>query len=310
VTPTARLQRIEKRLKAHEPPPAFAYVDPVTFAREQLHFTPDPWQERVLRWAGLRLLLNCSRQSGKSSITAILALYYALYVAKSLILLISPTLRQSGELFKKVQDFLARLPARPALTEDNKLSLQLTNGSRIVSLPGNEANIRGFSAATLIIEDESARTPDELFYAVKPMLAVSGGRHVLMSTPWGPRGHFYEAWENGGAEWERIRVPASDCSRIPAAFLAAERRAMPERWYDSEYNCLFVDVEGAVFRFDDLLSALSDDVEPFVPLAPSPGGFGSAPPAAIVETDHSPPREGASGEEQADPFGAFGGGAR
>jgi hypothetical protein len=175
---------------------------------------------------------------------------------------VSPTLRQSGELFRKVQDFLTLLPVRPALVEDNKLSLQLANGSRIVSLPAVESNIRDFSGASLIIEDEASRVDDDLFFATKPMLAVSGGRHILMSTPYGPHGHFYEMWENGGEDWERVRVTASDCPRIPASFLEQERRTMPQRWYDREYNCLFTDVEGAVFRYDDLVLALSSDVEP------------------------------------------------
>jgi hypothetical protein len=235
--------------------------DPIAFARA-LGFHPDPWQQHVLLWDGKRLLLNCCRQSGKSSTAAILGLHRALRVPRSLILLVSPTLRQSGELFRKVQEFLARLPIRPALTEDNRLSLTMQNGSRIVSLPAIESNIRGYSSVNLVIEDESARVPDELYFAVRPMLSVSGGQHVLMSTPYGPRGHFFEAWENGGGEWERVRVTASDCPRIPAAFLEEERRTMPQRWFDSEYNCLFTDVEGAVFRFDDLLVALSGDVAP------------------------------------------------
>jgi terminase large subunit-like protein len=219
--------------------------------------------------------MNTSRQSGKSTIAALKALHMALTRAGSLILLISPSLRQSGELFRKVTDFFARLPARPRLVEDTRLSLQCGNNSRIVSLPSSEATICGFSSVTLVIEDEASRVADDLYFATRPMLAVSGGAHILMSTPYGPRGHFYEAWEHGGAEWERVCVPASDCPRIPAAFLEAERRSMPQRWYDSEYNCLFVDVDGAVFRHEDLLAALSSDVAPLFACArvpPSQGG--------------------------------------
>jgi hypothetical protein len=259
---TTQLRRIERRLGARDPAPLVIPRNPATFARALLGFRPDPWQERVLCWVGLGLLLNCCRQSGKSTTTAILALHRALTTGRALILLVSPTLRQSGELFRKVTDFLHRLPVRPTLVEENKLSLALANDSRIVSLPSSEANIRGFSGVTLIIEDEASRVDDDLFFSTRPMLAVSGGQHILMSTPYGPRGHFYDAWEHGGDAWDRIRITVSDCSRIPAAFLEQERRTMPQRWYDSEYHCLFVDVEGAVFRYDDLLRALSSDVEP------------------------------------------------
>ena len=98
-------------------------LDPVLFAREALCFNPDPWQEQALRWSGKRLLLNCCRQSGKSTTAAILALHRAVFYPKSLVLLVSPSLRQSSELFRKVRDFLRVLPAeqQPDLIEDNKL---------------------------------------------------------------------------------------------------------------------------------------------------------------------------------------------
>src|SRR5215204_1245877 len=115
-----RLCQIEKRLAEKRKPKAIlTYSDPLFFAQHSLNFAPDAWQEKVLSWQGKRLLLNCCRQSGKSTTTAILALHRALYFAKSLILLVSPSLRQSSELFKKISEFLARLPARPALVEDN-----------------------------------------------------------------------------------------------------------------------------------------------------------------------------------------------
>lgn len=241
------------------------YQDPVYFAKHRLGFSPDDWQEGVLTSQSKRLLLNCCRQSGKSTTTAVLALHQALFVPRSLILLVSPSLRQSSELFRKVGDFLTVLPVRPALVEDNKLSLQLRNGSRIVSLPSKEETIRGFSGASLIIEDESARVSDDIFYALRPMLAVSNGRHILMSTPWGRRGHFFEAWENGGADWERIRITADDCPRIPRAFLAEERRNMPAMWYASEYNCEFVDTPDHVFSQEDIMRALDANVTAFQP---------------------------------------------
>src|SRR5262245_61533674 len=140
----AKLSRIERRLTEREKPKAvMVYSDPLHFAQHSLQFVADPWQEKVLTWTGKRLLLLCCRQSGKSTVTALLALHRALYYARSLILLLSPSLRQSAELFRKVSDFLSLLPVRPALVEDNRLSLQMQNGSRIVSLPSKEANIRG-----------------------------------------------------------------------------------------------------------------------------------------------------------------------
>lgn len=258
-----RLLRIEKRIAQRQQPQAvMEYVDPLCFARHTLKFHPDPWQETVLSWTGSRLVLNCSRQSGKSTTTAILALHQALFFRGSLILLVSPSLRQSAELFKKVTDFLRLLPRRPALTEDNKLSLQMKNGSRIVSLPSKEANIRGFSGASLIIEDEAARVSDDLYLAMRPMLAVNQGRLVLMSTPWGKRGHFFEAWEHGGAQWERVKVTAYECPRIAREFLVEEKAAMPASWFRAEYLGEFTDTEDSVFAYANVMAAVTAEVAP------------------------------------------------
>ena len=237
-------------------------LDPVAFARDALGFDPDPWQSTVLRSPSKRLLLNCCRQSGKSTPAAAVALHTALYRPRALVLLVSPSLRQSAELFRKVSDHIDQLDAPPDLDEDNRLSLSLPNGSRIVSLPGSEATVRGFSGPMLVVEDEASRVEDDLYRAIRPMLAVSDGRLVLMSTPFGKRGHFYEEWTNGGGEWLRIEIPATDCPRITPAFLDGERRALGPLWFSQEYECIFAETEDAVFRHADIEAAISTDLKP------------------------------------------------
>jgi hypothetical protein len=158
-------------------------LDPVAFAVEALDLDLDDWQAEVLRSTGKRDLLNVTRQGGKSTVAAVLGLHTALYRPKSLTLVVSPSERQSKELFKKIIDLREVLPEQPRLLEDNKLSMEVAGGGRVVSLPGSEATVRGFSGASLIVEDEAARVPDELYMAVRPMLATSGGRLILMSTP-------------------------------------------------------------------------------------------------------------------------------
>jgi hypothetical protein len=237
-------------------------LDPVSFAVEALRIVPDPWQEGVLRSSSARLLLNCSRQAGKSTIASVLALHRALFHPDSLVLLLSPSLRQSAELFRKVLDRLACLPNAPDRREDNRLSLTIANGSRIVSLPSSEATVRGFSGVSLIIEDEAAFVPDDLYVAVRPMLAVSRGRLVLMSTPNGRRGHFHASWASAVETWERVRITARDVPRISAEFLEEERRTLGEWRYLQEYEGIFSQGEDQLFRFDDVMAAVSGDVLP------------------------------------------------
>lgn len=217
-----------------------AAIDPVIFARHKLDFWPDPWQETFLRSQSKRLILNCSRQSGKSATVAVLALWEALYKPRSVIVLDSPSLRQSQELMGKFSEFLALLNETVRLDSDTKLSARFANGSRVLALPGSEKTIRGISAVTLLILDEAAAIPDDLYVAVRPMLAVSGGRLALLSTPRGPQGFFWDVWENGGDEWDRFEVSAYDCPRISADFLEEEKRALGSAMFAQEYECKFI----------------------------------------------------------------------
>ena len=215
--------------------------------------TPDFWQAELLLSDSRQTLLNCSRQAGKSTVTAALALLAALLQSPALVLLLSPSLRQSGELFLKVLDLYRALgrPIPSLRPRDNTLKLELVNGSRIISLPGSEATVRCFSAVRLLVVDEAARVSDDLIRAVKPMLAVSGGRLLALSTPFGRRGWFYDAWQRGQG-WKRVRIKASQCPRIPADFLAQERKDLGERWYAQEYETEFNDMAGAVFSGADI----------------------------------------------------------
>jgi Terminase large subunit, T4likevirus-type, N-terminal len=234
-------------------------LDRVTFAGK-LGMSLDSWQEGLLRSDAERVLLNCARQSGKSTMTAIIALLRALYHPGSLILCLAPALRQSQELFAKVLGFYRDL-GRPVIPHaERKLSLELENNSRIVTLPGSEKTIRGFSGVSLLVVDEAARVADELYFAVRPMLAVSGGSLMMLTTPFGKRGIFFEEW-TGGEGWERYEVPASEVPRIPPEFLE-ERRALPSWVFRQEYECSFEETEDQIFTHEMVEGAVTSEVTP------------------------------------------------
>jgi hypothetical protein len=242
-------------------------LDRVSFA-EELGITPDPWQRNLLRSDSDRVILNCARQSGKSSMAAVIALHRALYHPGSLILCLAPSERQAKELFAKVTDFYRELHGATPAQSDRKLGMQLANGSRIEALPGSERTIRGFSGASLLILDEASRVDDGLYFAVRPMLAVSGGALMMLSTPFGRMGAFYDAWTEG-VGWQRFEVPASQCPRISEEFLEEERRALPRRVFRQEFECSFEETEDAVFAYDDVLAMFSDEsVTPLFPIEP------------------------------------------
>jgi hypothetical protein len=237
-------------------------LDPVAFARERLSFQPDPKQALVLASRSKQVILNCTRQWGKSTLTAAQAVFTAWHEPESLILVMSPTERQSGELVRKAAAFLSRLGVRRRGDGGNKISLLLPNQSRIVGLPGSEATDRGFSGVRLLLVDEASRVNEDLYLAMLPVLAVSGGDIWLISTPFGRRGFFYRAWMEGGPGWQRVKVPATECPRIRPDNLARDRIAMGDRWFRQEYLCEFAANEETLFPDELVRKAIKYDIQP------------------------------------------------
>jgi len=225
-------------------------LDPVKLARNIGMDPPDPWQIRVLRDPAPRELLVIHRQGGKSVTASVAAVHAALFDPGALVLVVSPSQRQSSELFRTMLT-LYRSLGRPVPSEaENALSVFLENGSRIVALPSDPVTVRGFSSVKLLIVDEAAFVDDDMMATVRPMLAVSHGRLLVMGTPFGRRGWFYEASKS--REFRVTKVTAAQCPRITAEFLAAERVALGEWKYQQEYECVFGDVAGRLFAAADL----------------------------------------------------------
>lgn len=224
----------------------------------------DDWQQQVARSTARRLIILACRQSGKSLTTALKALWTALSEPGSLVLITAAAQRQSSELFQKVLSVYRGL-GRPVPAEaESRLMLELGNGSRILALPGRtDATLRGYSAPRLVICDEAARQPPELLQGLRPMLATNPrAQLILLSTPWGKVGAFYEAWQSSTG-WERIGpIPATACPRIDPAWLAEERASIPAWWFSQEYDCAFLDPQNAVFASADIAAALAPDLRP------------------------------------------------
>src|SRR5436190_5931425 len=120
--------------------------------------TCDPWQRELLLSPDRQVLLNCSRQAGKSTVVAAMALHTALFQPGSLTLLLSRAQRQAHELFRKVLDAYNALDRPVPLKQDTQTlsKIEMENGSRIIGLPGKEDTVRSFSGVNLLVIDEAA----------------------------------------------------------------------------------------------------------------------------------------------------------
>jgi len=231
--------------------------DIVDFTRQRLGFDPNPLQESVLR-GGRRGIVNCSRSWGKSTVAGAKAVYRAISQPGSLILVLAPSGRQSGELMLKAEEFVSRLGIKVRGDGTNEISIAFPNRSRIVGLPHKETTARGFSKVSLMLIDEASRVEEKLYRAMRPALAVGNGDLWLMSTPNGKRGFFWTEWTGGGERWQRISATAMECPWIDPQFLDEERQNMTDAFFRQEYMCEFGQAEGRVFSQESIDAAFQD----------------------------------------------------
>jgi Terminase large subunit, T4likevirus-type, N-terminal len=240
-------------------------TDPVEFATQTLGFSLDPWQVRTISSPSPRKILCCGRQSGKSFVGAILAVHKALTVAGSVTLCVAPGERQAKLLFSKALQLYRKAGYPLPAHSERRTGLELSNGSIIEALPAVERTTRGYSVDLLIV-DEAAVVQDMDYFGILPALIATRGEQVLLSTPRGKRGFFWEIWHGehvqhhpGGHhldDWQRVMVRSDEVSRIRDEDLLVFRAAMPEEFFRQEFFCEFLDTEGGLFSYDDIERAL------------------------------------------------------
>lgn len=213
---------------------------------------PDPWQAALLQRQPHRAMVVCSRQAGKSTVCAAVALHRAISAPNRVIVVIAPTQRQSTLLVSKIRDFALAL--RVELSRSAATSLRLANGSEVYGLPGSPATVRGYSPHLLIL-DEAAYMHDDLYEASLPMLTATRGDLIAISTPNGQQGWFWREWDGqGSADWTRVEVPYREIHRLPREFISAQRASMSAARFAAEYECAFNSTTSSLFPGADLAS--------------------------------------------------------
>jgi len=218
---------------------------------------PDDWQIDFLRSADEFVVCLCSRQVGKSTATACLA--WDALTRGQFVLLVAPSERQAKELFRKVIDFKNSDRSAPTSVRSTLTELELANGGRLVCAPSSSDTIRGYSVDSLILE-EAAFQPDDLITAVLPMRKADG-RVIMISTPAGRSGLFYELWSEGKVR--KVYARSIDIQRL-AEKVDFDRRHMPAAKFRQEHLCEFLGT-GVPF-FDPLAieAAISSDARALV----------------------------------------------
>jgi hypothetical protein len=257
----SELRRIEQRREARQMSrrrdiPAY----PVEFAIS-VGIEPDPWQIEVLASDHPRKILCCGRQTGKSTVGAVLAAHRALTQPGSTVLVVAPGERQAKLLFQKAARLYEQAGHPLPAHSHRRTGLELANGSVIEALPAVERTTRGYSVDLLIV-DEAAAVLDPDYHGILPALIATQGQQVLLSTPRGKRGFFHEIWHSDD-DWQRMMVRSNEVGRIREEDLEVFRSTMPQQYFDQEFYCAWLDTEGSLFSYDDIQAALAagEDVQ-------------------------------------------------
>ena len=188
-------------------------------------------------------MLRTGRQVGKSTVVAIKAGDFAANNDQKTVLVIASVERQAQLLFEKILAYMEskyKKKIRMGKERPTKSRLRLLNGSVIYCLPTGLTGhgIRGYTV-DLLIADEAAFIPETVWLAVSPMLATTKGTMILLSTPFGRGGYFYDCFSD--TQFTSFHVTSEECPRIPVAFLENEKKRMTRLQYAQEYLGEFID---------------------------------------------------------------------
>jgi len=202
----------------------------------------DPWQQQVMETPG-NICLRSGRQVGKSTVISQKAAEYAINNPKKKVMIIASVERQAYLMLEKVVAYLSdnhKNILKSGKHRPTKSKVQLKNGSIIYSLPTGMTGygIRGFTI-DLLIADEAAFIPEEVWIAVTPMLAVTRGKRILLSTPHGKGGYYYSCFKDDN--FTTFHISSEDCPRKDVQFLERERARMTKVQYAQEYLGEFID---------------------------------------------------------------------
>ena len=245
----------------------------------------DSWQEEVLSYDG-NIALRAGRQVGKSTVIAMKAGELAINNPKTSIMIISATERQAYLLFQKVlmylddnyRTYIRKGKSRQGqVMRPTKTNINLNNGSIIRCLPTglDGLGIRGYTIDWLIA-DEAAFIPEDVWPAVTPMMSTTGGKIILLSTPFGRLGYFYDRFID--SDFKKWHINAEDVAEKREEpqksylqhFHEKERGRMTKLQYAQEYLGDFVDELRQIFSTEVIKKACILSRNRGLPYASSP----------------------------------------
>lgn len=209
-------------------------------------------------------LVVAGRQVGKSRSLAKISLFEAVTRSRVLVLVVSAGEEAAKRLLADCVDLAsASAVLRGSIVEQGKTLLSFTNGSMIRSVPASEKQIRGWPVDLLII-DEAAFVPNEIWDAALPaIIARPGSRVIMTSSPWGSVEHWFRKLWNRGRDapdetYESFQWSSYDSPLADKKLLDELRDSRSSEWFQREVLGQFTEDSGTYFSEKELMGAVAD----------------------------------------------------
>lgn len=235
-------------------------------------YTPFEHQKAVHRAmgdyyrSGKMFVVKSKRQVGKTTMAENILLHCAINHSGTLSVLVEPTLDQSRRVYKEIVKAIEHTPIL-LRKNDSLLEIELRNGSSILFKSAEQRdNLRGFTVTGILVIDECAFIPDDIFDILMPTTDVHSAPILLISTPKLKSGAYFRYYM-AGLEGTSPNIVSIDFNNydtsflLPAERLEQYRRMMPKAQFTTEYLGEFLDSDAVLF--DNIKECQADAPEDY-----------------------------------------------
>lgn len=250
----------------------FFYIINIDSGREVIELRN--YQKRVMRLMrdNRFVIVMSSRQSGKTTMMTIYALWVACFNMDQKIVLVANKESTAKDIFGRVRLAYEELPnwVKPGVIEYGKESMVLANGSRIGISTTTGTAARGMSCNVLILDELAFIEPhivEEFWKSVYPTISSSKKSKIFIaSTPNGTENLFYKlytgavqgvnGWVADKVTWEQVPGRDEKWKQQNIKLLGSKEA------FDQEFGCEFIQAGDNMMDEDLLLRLQASCKEP------------------------------------------------
>jgi hypothetical protein len=252
------------------------YIKIVTLDYGEVLFDPRDYQIDTLKiLSENRFFIGLwARQSGKTTVVAAYALWYAIFQSDKNIGMVSNKESSAKRILDNMKKMYEGLPPwlKPGVTEYAKTSITFDNGTKLIISATTPDAFRGWPM-NIIICDEFAFVPshqaEEFWASNYPTISSSTeSKVIIISTPNGMFNIFHRLWVGAETEGEEGNafVPQKVLwNEIPGRtkeWAKEQIKALGIHGFNQEFGCKFLGSTNTVINPETLRTLLSSSVDP------------------------------------------------